>query len=168
MIRRTSQRAFRAVLDAAREAIPDVAIATDVIVGFPGETDAEFAISRDFIEEMEFADMHVFRYSARPGTAAARLPDQVSESVKHRRSEELHVINQVARQRYASEFVGASLAVLWEGISGATDRGFINAGYTSNFLRVQTIHPDVLTNQIHPARLREYNTERALFHGALS
>src|SRR5262249_1459661 len=69
MSRRTSPAEFRAVVESARSHIRDLAIATDVIVGFPGETDEEFAISRAFIEEMSFADMHIFRYSKRPGTA---------------------------------------------------------------------------------------------------
>src|SRR5260221_8791878 len=104
MIRRTSQSEFRAVVEAARQAIPDVAIATDIIVGFPGETDQEFSISRDFIEAMNFDDMHVFRYSQRPATAAARMGDQVSEDVKHRRSDELHDLNSRSHEPVALQF----------------------------------------------------------------
>src|SRR5712691_11482340 len=78
--------------------ITSVAIATDVIMGFPGETDEEFAISRAFIEAMDFADMHIFRYSKRPGTAAVRLPNQVPDAVKHERSEQLRLVNESNRQ----------------------------------------------------------------------
>src|SRR5690606_26561295 len=80
MLRRTNQRQFRALVQAARERIPDVSITTDVIAGFPGETDEEFAISEAFIREMQFAGLHVFRYSKRPGTAASRMRSHVSEA----------------------------------------------------------------------------------------
>jgi len=167
MIRRTSQAQFRAIVEAARAAIPDVAIATDVIVGFPGETDEEFAISRDFIEAMDFAGMHIFRYSARPGTAAVRLPDHVSEDAKKARSDVLQAIADAGEQRFAGAFLGQVRPVLWEAISGATDAGFINNGYTDNYLRVRLITPEVLTNQITPVRLLQIDPETGIIAGAL-
>jgi threonylcarbamoyladenosine tRNA methylthiotransferase MtaB len=167
MIRRTSQAEFREVIEATRQAIPDVAIATDIIVGFPGETDDEFAISREFIKEMDFADMHIFRYSKRPGTAAARLPDQVSEEAKRRRSDELHALQREQEQHFARQFVGKSMPILWEAVGGATDHGFINSGYTDNYLRVRCVVPEVLTNQISMARLVNYDAQSALMHGEL-
>src|SRR5690606_37086061 len=72
MARRTTQAKFRALLEAARKRIPDLALSTDVIAGFPGETDAEFETSFAYVREMDFMKLHVFRYSKRPGTAAAR------------------------------------------------------------------------------------------------
>jgi threonylcarbamoyladenosine tRNA methylthiotransferase MtaB len=168
MIRRTSQREFRAVVQVARQAAPDIAIATDVIVGFPGETDEEFAISRDFIEEMAFADMHIFRYSQRPGTAAARMKDQVSEEAKHQRSDDLHILKNKCQERYARQFVGKAMPVLWEAVGGATQDGFINSGYTDNYLRVRSIVPDVLTNQISEASLVSYDAEAGLMHGLIT
>ena len=165
MIRRTSQSEFRAVVEAARQTIPDVAIATDIIVGFPGETDQEFSISRDFIEAMNFADMHVFRYSQRPATAAARMGNQVSEDVKHRRSDELHDLKRRCQERFARQFVGKSMPVLWEAVSGATQNGFINSGYTDNYLRVRSIVPDVLTNQISETTLISFDVEAGLMQG---
>ena len=78
MARRTTPRSFRLLLEAARDLIPEVAITTDVIAGFPGETEAEFEESLAFVREMEFAGGHAFTYSPRPGTAAARRPDQIA------------------------------------------------------------------------------------------
>src|SRR5205823_11181439 len=90
MVRRYRTADFRVLVDRVRTAMPEVAITADVMVGFPGETDAEHAESLAFIRAMAFAEQHIFRYSARPGTAAARLPDDVAPPVKKRRSEEAH------------------------------------------------------------------------------
>lgn len=168
MIRRTTQAEFRALVLAIRERVPDVAIATDVIVGFPGETDEEFAVSKTFIEEMDFAGIHVFRYSKRPGTAAVRLPDHVNEDVKHARSEQIQAIGQDGKQRFTSRFVGHTMPVLWEAVSGATDAGFINSGYTGNYIRVQCIVSHVLTNHISATRLVSYDAVKGLMHAELN
>lgn len=153
MLRRTNQAAFRALVAAARERVPRVSVTTDVIVGFPGETDAEFAVSEAFIAEMAFAGLHVFRYSRRPGTAAARMRGQVAEAVKRARSDRLHALAAQSEARYAQRFVGQTLPVLWEQVGGAQQDGFINLGYTDNYMRVRCIHPRPLTNRITPARL---------------
>ena len=160
MIRRTSQKEFRALVQSIRERVPDMAIATDVIVGFPGETDEEFAISKAFIEEMDFAGIHVFRYSKRPGTAAARLPYHVADDVKKARSDELQAISHEGQRRYAERFIGKTMPVLWEAVSGATENGFINSGYAGNYIRVVYIVPEVLTNRITDARLVAYDSQR--------
>ncbi len=160
MARRTSQVQFRALVQSARERIPGVCITTDVIVGFPGETDDEFAISEAFIREMDFAGMHIFRYSKRPGTAAARMRSHVSEEVKKARSSRLHTLSLDAEQHFAEQFSGQTLNVLWEHIAGATEGGFMNGGYTDNYIRVQCIHPRVLTNSITPAYLESYDSTR--------
>jgi threonylcarbamoyladenosine tRNA methylthiotransferase MtaB len=89
MRRRTSQAGFSALIHATRERIPGASITTDVIVGFPGETEPEFATSEAFIRQMDFAGMHIFRYSRRPGTAAARMRGHVTETVKKERSARL-------------------------------------------------------------------------------
>jgi threonylcarbamoyladenosine tRNA methylthiotransferase MtaB len=157
MLRRTSQASFRALVEAAREHIPGVNITTDVIVGFPGETDDEFAISRAFIEEMNFAGLHVFRYSKRPGTAAARMRSHVDEATKKTRSADLIELSQHMEARFAAQFAGTTLPVLWEQVAGATEAGFMNVGYTDNYIRVGCVHPRALTDHITPARLESYD-----------
>lgn len=151
MRRNTSQAEFRALVHAAREAIPQLNITSDVIVGFPGETEAEWQISRDFIEEMNFGSLHVFRYSVREGTPAARMRGKVRNSLKKERSH--YLLNHSAQQenRFAEQFIGQALPVLWEQVTGASDAGFTNVGYTHNYIRVQCVHPRVLTNHITPA-----------------
>ncbi|MGQ9888735.1 MAG: tRNA (N(6)-L-threonylcarbamoyladenosine(37)-C(2))-methylthiotransferase MtaB [Aggregatilineales bacterium] len=159
MRRRTNQNAFRALVTAARARVPDISITTDVIVGFPGETDEEFAISEAFIREMAFAGLHVFRYSRRPGTAAARMRGQVAESVKRARSSRLHALAKQAGAEYAHRFIERRLPVLWEQVGGAQQDGFINLGYTHNYIRVRCVHPRPLTNCITPARLDAFDGE---------
>ncbi len=153
MARRTSQAAFRALIAEIRAIMPDAAIATDVIVGFPGETDEEFAISRAFIEEIDFAALHVFRYSPREGTPAARMSNQVPEAVKRARAETLIALGERSARRFAERFIGQTRPVLWEAVSGATPQGFLNNGYTDNFLRVRCTAPRVLSNTLTGARL---------------
>lgn len=157
MLRRTSQAQFRALVAAARAAIPGVSITSDMIVGFPGETDAEFAVSEAFAQEMNFAGIHVFRYSRRPGTAAARMRAQVSEDVKKARSARLLALAEQGERAFAQALIGQMFNVLWEQVAGATDDGFINVGYTDHYIRVRCVHPRALTDMITPARLEGFD-----------
>ncbi len=162
MIRRTSQREFRTIVEAAREAIPNVALATDVIVGYPGETDAEFATSHTFIEDMHFAAMHIFRYSPRPGTAAIKLPNHISDAVKKARSETLQALAHREETAYARQFIGQPVTILWKAVSGASAEGYLNTGYTETFLRARWVGKSVLTNTITPAVITAYEPETRL------
>ena len=157
MRRHTSQRDFRALTLAARASIPDLRITTDVIVGFPGETDAEFAESERFIREMEFGGLHVFRYSSRPGTPASRMRNQISQAKKKARSAKLLALSEQLERRFAERLLGGKQQVLWEQVSGATPEGFINTGYTDNYMRARAIHPRDLSNVITETRLESYN-----------
>lgn len=160
MARRTSQAQFKVLMTAARAHIDHPAITTDVIVGFPGETDAEFAESLAFIEQMAFSGIHVFRYSRRPDTAAARMRGHVAEAVKKARSERLHDLARQSEASFATAQVDRIEPILWENVAGATQEGFINVGYTPHYLRVTCTHPRPLTNQVVPARLLAYDRER--------
>jgi threonylcarbamoyladenosine tRNA methylthiotransferase MtaB len=153
MARRTSQASFRALVDAARRHIPDLGISTDVIAGFPGETDDEFATSYDFVRAMAFMKLHVFRYSARAGTAAARMAGQVPDEIKKDRSVRLLALSDEGAQRFAAPFVGRELSVLWEQVTGASEAGFQNSGLTDNYIRVDMVAPAALTNTISSVRL---------------
>ena len=157
MRRHTSQVQFRELILAARDRIPGVSITTDIIVGFPGETDEEFAISETFVREIDFNGLHVFRYSKRPGTPAANMRDHVRTTVKKIRSARLRTLSLALERRFAEGFAGQVLPVLWEQIIGATEAGFINSGYTDNYIRVRGVHPRVLTNHIIPAQMGDYS-----------
>lgn len=162
MVRRTSQAEFSQLVHEARARIPGLRLTTDVIVGFPGETDAEFADSEAFIHKMDFAGLHVFRYSKRPGTAAARMREHVDRATKKARSARLIAHGREQEQRFAEQFVGETLSVLWEQVTGATEDGFINVGYTDNYVRVEGTHPRPLANIITPARIDRYVGETSV------
>jgi threonylcarbamoyladenosine tRNA methylthiotransferase MtaB len=153
MGRHTSQSTFRALVESARARIPDLAISTDMITGFPGETDTEFETSVTFVREMDFMKLHVFRYSPRAGTAAARMPDQVPAHTKKARSARLLALSEEGTQRFLVRFVGREMAVLWEQVASASEAGFSNTGLTDNFIRVEMDAPEPLTNTITSVRL---------------
>jgi threonylcarbamoyladenosine tRNA methylthiotransferase MtaB len=160
MRRNTNQANFRRLIHSTRQQIPDLSITTDVIVGFPGETDEEFASSKAFIEEMDFAGMHIFRYSKRDGTPAARMRNHIPDKIKKARSAQLHEIAVQGEKRFAARFLGASANILWEHVSGATQDGFINVGYTDHYIRACAIFPRPLTNHITSARILDYDMNK--------
>ena len=137
MARRTTQAQFAQLLRAARAAIPDVSITTDIIVGFPGETEAAFAESLAFAEEMAFAKLHIFRYSRREGTAAATLKGAVPSPMVQERSRQMHVLNAALEQTFRQKFVGRTMPVLWES-NEPHGFGVQWSGLTGNYLRVVT------------------------------
>jgi len=154
MARHTSQREFSGLLRAARESIPDVGISTDVIVGFPGECDAEFEDSIDFVQAMGFSRLHVFRYSRRDGTAAASMAGHVAPDAMAERSARMHQLGAQLDESFRRSFVGRDLAVLWE---SSEPFGDVNrwSGLTGNYLRVVTEAPveTDLHNAIEPTTL---------------
>ncbi|MCY4146718.1 MAG: tRNA (N(6)-L-threonylcarbamoyladenosine(37)-C(2))-methylthiotransferase MtaB, partial [Chloroflexi bacterium] len=156
MRRNTDQHRFRALVGAARAAIPDLRITTDVIVGFPGETDEEFAESERFVREMNFGGLHVFRYSSRPGTAASRMRGQISSAEKKQRSARLLSLSTTLERDFAATLLGSAQAVLWEQVIGATPAGFVLSGYTDNYMRAQTTHPRDLSNVITRFEPRQF------------
>ena len=165
MRRNTNQEQFRHLIESARAAISDVRITTDIIVGFPGETQEEFAQSEAFIREMDFGGLHVFPYSSRPGTPASRMKNQISKKDKKTRSARLLALSASLERAFADRLCGTVQKVLWEQVSGATPDGFILTGYTDNYMRVRTIHPRDLTNHITDTKLGTY-TDGAI-HGTV-
>ena len=137
MARRTDQASFRSLVRQARNAVADLAITTDVIVGFPGETETEFETSIAFIEEMEFAKLHVFRYSPRDGTAAATMTDQVAPPAAQQRSNRMHALGAACEGRFKERFIGRTVPVLWESAEPRPDC-VRWSGLTGNYLRVVT------------------------------
>jgi threonylcarbamoyladenosine tRNA methylthiotransferase MtaB len=137
MVRHTSQAKFSRLIKAARAAIPDLSVTTDIIVGFPGETDAEFAESLAFVREMAFAKLHIFRYSKREGTAAAKMKNQVPPPVAQERSQRMHALNVELEQAFRQKFVGRIMPVLWES-SEPFGFGLQWSGLTHNYARVVT------------------------------
>jgi len=143
-----------------RKILPEAALGTDVIVGFPGETEAHFEKTAAFIRRQPFAYLHIFRYSPRAGTAAAKLENAVEFHEVKRRSAILHQTGQMLKSAYARQYAGAILPVLFD----RWQAGFAS-GYTRNYLRVQAPAPYDLTRSSLPVRLDK--SEHGAFTGTL-
>jgi threonylcarbamoyladenosine tRNA methylthiotransferase MtaB len=156
MARRTNQAQFSQLVEAARAAIPDLSITTDIIVGFPGETEAEFAESIAFVEQMAFAKLHIFRFSRRAGTAAATMRGQVPAPVMQERSQRMHILNAELERAFRQKFVGRTMPVLWESHE-PYGFGAQWSGLTGNYVRVVThTSPEInLRNQVIDTKLLE-------------
>lgn len=150
MGRRYTTREFAALVEQARACIPGLAITTDIMVGFPGETDAEFEASLEFVRQMSFSRLHIFRYSPRPGTPAARLPNQVPAEVSAARSEAMAAVGMASSRLFRQSLLGQTLPVLWE-VRDEDSRQW--EGLTDNYVRVRVCSEDDLHNRIKPARL---------------
>jgi threonylcarbamoyladenosine tRNA methylthiotransferase MtaB len=149
MERRATPDDFARIVDAARAAIPDLAITSDLMVGFPGESEADFRESLDFVERMNFARLHVFRFSARPGTAAARMPDAVPPQELRRRAILARQTADRTAESFARGFLGREIDVLWE----ADTRCGLRHGLTGNFLRVRVQSDSILPNTFSRVKL---------------
>jgi threonylcarbamoyladenosine tRNA methylthiotransferase MtaB len=159
MARKTTPAAFTALLAAARAAVPEVAVTTDVIAGFPGESEEEFAETLDFVRRMGFAGGHVFTYSERPGTAAARMRDQIPGELRKERNAVLRRAFAEAAQAYRRKFLGQTLPVLWEATDQLSDSGWRLEGLTDNYLRVTALAPEPRWNRVDPVRLDELTSD---------
>ena len=149
---------YRRAVNALREAVPDAAITTDVMVGFPGETREEFEESLAFCEEMEFLWAHVFKYSPRKGTPAARFKDQVSPIEKEERSRAMIALAEKNREKFYRRFIGASRKVLFEQpVPGSP--GLVE-GLTDNYIPVEAQLDEPVVGEILPVRLMGINGER--------
>lgn len=153
MRRRYTAREYRGAVERIRAAVPDVAITTDVIVGFPGETETEFAETLRLCEEAGFARLHVFPFSPRRGTLAAKMPGQVPNEVKRRRVGEAIALGERLRERFVRANAGRRRPVLWEELR-KTPRGPRWHGYTDNYISVYA-SGEGLTNRILPAFVGE-------------
>ncbi len=156
MARKTTPASFRKLVAAARATMPDVAITTDVIAGFPGETEAEFAESLDFVREMDFAGGHAFTYSPRPGTAAARMAGQVEPHIRKERNAIYRAVFDEAARNFQKNFIGWRMPVLWESTTQLDDRGWRMEGWTGNYLRVAATAPRPMWNEISPVLLQSF------------
>lgn len=153
MARKTTRTKFRRLAADARAHIPDLNLSTDLIVGFPGETDEEFAETMAYVEELAFARLHVFTYSPRPGTAAARMSGQLPREVKRERAGRLIALGERLSEAFHRRYEGTTRPVLWETATGAERDGLCWAGYTDNYIRVTAVGPADLMQRVTPTRL---------------
>ena len=170
MARRCTQAGFRELTTAARAVVPDLVLTTDVIAGFPGETEQDFADSLEFIEEISFTDAHVFPFSARPGTAAASFDGQMPNAEKSRRVREVQSVVAATGDGERRRFLHTRRKVLWEGAGTVLDdgAGTLWQGYTDNYLRVEAVVSTgaSLSNQVTDTNLAAL--DGAVFRGRVA
>jgi threonylcarbamoyladenosine tRNA methylthiotransferase MtaB len=150
---------YREKIEKIREAMPQVAITTDVIVGFPGETDEQFENSYRLIEELQFAELHVFPYSKRTGTPAARMENQVSDKVKQERVQRLIQLSGRLSLQYSRRFVGDVLDVIPERPYKEEPGSGLYTGYSDNYLQLVFPGNEQLVGKVCRVRLDEPGSE---------
>lgn len=136
MRRKYTMEFFAERLERLKEVLPGLAVTSDVIVGFPGETEEEFMETYNFIKEHKFSELHVFPYSKRTGTPAARMDDQVDEDVKNERVHRLIALSDQLAKEYASQFENEVLEVIPEEKFKENPESGLYEGYTDNYLKV--------------------------------
>ena len=139
---------FADKLKELKEKLPTLSITTDVITGFPGETDEEFESTYRWIEEMHFNQLHVFPYSRRKGTPAARMKDQIDGNVKHERVKKLMELSHRLQSEFASSQIGKTLEVLIE-----ERQGEYMVGHASNYLKVKAKLSDDTVGQVYQLKI---------------
>jgi threonylcarbamoyladenosine tRNA methylthiotransferase MtaB len=155
MARRCKTADFARLVWQAREQVPGFNVTTDVIVGFPGESEAEWRETLRFVERIGFGHMHIFTYSPREGTKAARLPGRIDKNTQRARSRELHELAAQLKQDALRAALGGETDILWERpqeTDNATER--LYTGYTPSFLRVQMHGPEALNLENRITRVR--------------
>ncbi len=148
---------YQGTINLIKETIPEVAITTDIMVAFPGESDEEFEQSYSFCQQAGFANIHVFPFSPRPETAAARMPGQVKDKVKEARNQRMLRLSQSCRHSFCEQFLGQTMPVLWE--KETSPGSSIYSGLTVNYIRVFTSSEKSLNNEITPVKLVGFHNQ---------
>jgi threonylcarbamoyladenosine tRNA methylthiotransferase MtaB len=148
---------YQRTVNLIKETIPEVAITTDIMVAFPGESNEEFEQSYSFCQQAGFANIHVFPFSARPETAAAKMPRQVKHKVKEERNQRMLALAQSCRRSFCEQFLEQAMPVLWE--KGTSPESNVYSGLTSNYIRVFTGSEKSLSNEITPLKLVGFHNQ---------
>ena len=171
VLRRMSRRCkigdFSSLVQQARLAIPDFNVTTDIIVGFPGETEEEWQTTMENVEAIGFGHIHIFSYSPREGTKAAGLPNPVDEAVKKFRSNQMHALANGLKQQFHEKTLNQKVEVLWEGQKKDENNRLVFSGYTPNFCKVESngVNDVLLEGRIKTTELIEYSSERSVIKG---
>jgi threonylcarbamoyladenosine tRNA methylthiotransferase MtaB len=157
MNRKYTTDQYRKIVKKLRASIPDIAITTDIIVGFPGESEEEFCQTFNFVQEMELSQIHVFKYSPRKGTPAAKFKNQIPSKIKNYRSEKMIKLGEKMMRRYREKFINEDMDVLFEDILDKDKR--IITGFTSNYIKVAAKGSKNLIGEILPVKIREIKND---------
>jgi threonylcarbamoyladenosine tRNA methylthiotransferase MtaB len=148
---------YQRTINLIKETIPEMAITTDIMVAFPGESAEEFEQSYSFCQQAGFANIHVFPFSPRPETAAARMPGQIKDKIKEERNQRMLELSQGCRRSFYEQFLGQTMPVLWE--KETSPGSGICSGLTSNYIRVFTQSGKPLSNEITPLKLLGFHNQ---------
>ena len=155
MNRKYDTKIFKEKVDLIREVFPNAGLTTDIIVGFPTETEKNHEDTKDFVKEIKFAKIHLFKYSKRDGTKAASMKPEVNGNIKKERLKELEAIEEVNRLNFLKNQIGKTLSVLFE--SKSDMEGF-KSGYSTNYLRVN-VEADIGDNEIRNVLITEIKND---------
>ncbi len=158
MNRKYTTQAYLEKVKRIRELMPDIALTTDVIVGFPQESEEEFATTVNFIQEVGYSSLHVFPYSQRRNTPAAKMSGQIPENIKQQRVHTLLDLSQQLHQQYASRFIGRVVEVIFEEV--ASDGELV--GHADNYLKVKAHGPKSWIGEITKIQIEEYQAPYCL------
>ncbi len=159
MNRRYTSDEYADACQKLRDVFPDVAITTDIIVGFPGETDNDFKECADFAKKVKLAKIHVFPYSPKKGTPAAKMSEQTAPNIKNQRSKEMLEISQKLNYEFMNKYIGKEVQVLFE----TTDKDGFFEGHTSNYIKVLVRTDKNLSNQLINVKLTEIKCEETMY-----
>ncbi|MBT4451431.1 MAG: radical SAM protein, partial [Gammaproteobacteria bacterium] len=157
MARRCKTEEFSTIVEKARSTIPFFNITTDIIVGFPGETDEEWNETLQFVEQTGFGHIHVFSYSQREGTKAARLPDQLDNSFKKERSRQMHELADKLKIQSLKALLGEKCDVLWERCINAESAEWV--GYTPHYHKIISCNPEMKDSGISEVTVKSLSQE---------
>lgn len=150
MNRKYTTKEFMEGTERLKKAFPEVSLTTDIIVGFPGETDEEFAKTKEFLRKIDFYRMHIFKYSKRKGTKAASMPNQVAPEKQEERSKILRDLSRENEKKHQEKYLQKELEVLWEEKEEEYWKG-----HTKNYILVKMKSDENLTNQITKTKIRK-------------
>jgi threonylcarbamoyladenosine tRNA methylthiotransferase MtaB len=155
MKRKYNLEVYSSRVEKVRQLIPQACIAVDVIAGFPGESDADFDETYNYLEQLPVSYMHVFTYSKRENTMASGLPDIVQEKIKKERSRILHHLSDQKKKAFYLQNKGREVSVLFESDNSC---GWMH-GFSENYIKVKTKYDTSLSNQIRQVVLQEIDDE---------
>lgn len=158
MNRRYTSKEYAAACERLRKAFPDVAITTDIIVGFPTETDKNFEESYNFAEEVRLSKIHVFPYSPKTGTPAAKIRPQIAPDIKNERSHKMLELSERLNREFMSGYIGKSVEVLFERLEGE-----FYEGHTRNYIKVLCKSDRDLTNELVMVKLNDIAGEETMY-----
>lgn len=157
MNRKYTAQEYKDVVENLRKYMKDVSITTDIIVGFPGESNVEFEATYEFLKGIKLSKMHIFKYSKRAGTKAAEMPFQVDGIIKEERSKKLIELNNALEVEFMEKFLGKEMRVLYEEAISGKENTYV--GYTENYIKVITESDENLEGKIVPTKLAAVKQE---------